>query len=76
MIQMNLFVKQKHTHRPQKQTMITKEEGLVGLGVWDWQMHTFVYGTVGQRGLATQHREIYSVFCDNLYGHGYMHMYG
>ena len=31
-------------------------------------MHTFVYGKDGQQGLAIQHREIYSVFYDNLYG--------
>jgi len=33
--------------------------GRDGLGVWDWHMHTEVYGMIGQWG---------PVFCDNLCG--------
>ena len=78
-IQMNLCAEQKQTHRPWKQTMVTKEDsgvgGKDGLGVWDWQMHTLVYGLVGQWRPAVEHREIYSIFCDNLHGNGYVNMY-
>ena len=35
-----------------------------GLGVWDWHIHTEVYGTIGQQGPVIQHRELYPVFCD------------
>ena len=35
------------------------------LGVWDWHMHTEVYGMIGQWGPA---RELYPIICDNLYG--------
>ena len=36
----------------------------------------FAYGTDGQRSPAVQHREIYPLFCENLYGNGYVYMYG
>ena len=39
-----------------------------GLGLWDWHMHTEVYGMTGQKGPAVQHRELYPVFCDALCG--------
>ena len=29
------------------------------LGVWDWHMHTNVYGMICQWGPAVQHRELY-----------------
>ena len=36
--------------------MVTKEDrwwvGRDGLGVWDWHMHTEVYGMIGQQELA------------------------
>ena len=31
-------------------------------GVWDWHMHTELYGMIGQRGPAVEHKEIYSIF--------------
>ena len=34
----------------------------------EWYMHTLVYETDGQQGPAIKHRELYSVFCDKLYG--------
>ena len=43
-------------------------EGREGLEVWDWQMHTEVYGMNGQQGPAVEHRELYPVFCDDLCG--------
>ena len=46
--------------------MITKGDnwgvGRKGPGVWDWHVHTEVYGVIGQ------HRERYPVFCDYLCG--------
>ena len=41
---------------------------VIGLGVWNWLMHTEVYGVIGQRGPAVQLRELYLIFCDNLCG--------
>ena len=38
------------------------------LGVWDWHMHTTVYGMDGHWGPAVQHGELYSIFYDNLHG--------
>ena len=55
MIQKNLFIKQKQTHRLWKQTygyQRGKVEGRDGLRVWDWHMHTIVYGMNGQQGPA------------------------
>ena len=39
-----------------------------GLGVWDWDMHTKVYGMIGQQGPALEHRELYPMFCTNVCG--------
>ena len=39
-----------------------------GLGVWDWHVYTVAYGMVGYHGPAIEHRELYPIFCDNLYG--------
>ena len=36
--------------------------------IWEWHMHTQVYGVIGQWGPALWHRELYPVFCDDLYG--------
>ena len=55
MIQMNLFTKQKQTHRHRKQTY-GYQRGKVGgggmdkLGVWDWHIHTTVFKTDNQQG--------------------------
>ena len=35
-----------------------------GLRVWDWPMHTVVYGMTSQWGPAVEHRELYPIFCD------------
>ena len=34
-----------------------------GLGVWDWHIHTEVYGIIGLQGPAVSHRELYAIFC-------------
>ena len=46
MIQMNLFTKQKQTHRHRKQTYgyeRGKGQGRDILGIWDQQIHTTTY---------------------------------
>ena len=52
--------------------MVTKGDSLGGgrdgRGVWGWHMHTEVYRMTGQWGPAVYHKELYSVFCDNLCG--------
>ena len=43
------------------------------LGVWEWQVHTFVYVMDDHWGPVVYHRESYSIFYDTLYGNGYMY---
>ena len=68
---MNLFTKQKQTHRLYKQ-MYGYQRGNVGgrdkLGVWDYHIHTTIYKIDNQQGPTVQHKELYSVLCNNLYG--------
>ena len=45
---MNVFAEQKQTHGYQRGQLEKKD----GLGVWDWYMHTAVYGMTGQQGPA------------------------
>ena len=64
-IQINLFVEQKQIHRLQKrygyQRRHVGSRGRDGLGVWDWFVHTEVYGMIGQWRPAEQHREVSSM---------------
>ena len=41
--QINLFMKQKQTHRHREQSCGCQEVGRDGLGVWDQQMQTIIY---------------------------------
>ena len=56
MIQMNLFTKQKQTHRLRKQTHGSQRGKILGgvgrdnLGVWDWHVHTTVFKIDNQQG--------------------------
>ena len=34
---------------------------MVGLGVWDWHMHTIIYGMDGQQGPAVEHKELHNI---------------
>ena len=43
-------------------------EGRNELGVWDWHIHTMVYGMIGKQGPAVGHRALCPIFCDNLCG--------
>ena len=56
---MNLFAEQNYGY----------QRGQVGVGrdgleVWFWCMHRMI----GQQGPALQHRELYTIFCDNYVG--------
>ena len=69
---MNLFTKQKQTHRFQKLTYGYQRGNVVGrsdkLGAWDEHTHTTRHKTDNQQGPTAEHRELYSTFCNNLYG--------
>ena len=48
--------------------MVTKEEGGRNkLGVRDQHVHSTKYKIDNQQGPTVQHRELYSILCDNLY---------
>ena len=66
-MQMNLFAEQTHRLWKTKEDRWV-EEGWIWEGVWDWHMHTRVYGIVGQQGPAVYYRELYTIFSDNLHG--------
>ena len=63
---MNLFTKQKQTHRHRKQIYVCQREGIN----WDFGVNRytllFVCEIDKQEGPTLWHREIYSVSCTNL----------
>ena len=71
---MNLFTKQKYTHRHRKQTYDNQrgKGGMDKSGVWNKQIHTTIQEKNfkkienKQQGFVVQHRELYSVSCHNL----------
>ena len=59
---MNLFTKQKQTHRLRKQTYGYQKGKGMGerqTGVWDQQIQTITYRMDKQQGPTVQHRELY-----------------
>ena len=64
---MNLFTKQKQTHRHRKQTYGHQrgKGGVDKLEVWDQQIQTTVY-KIDKQGHTVQHRELYSIPCNKL----------
>ena len=38
------------------------------MGVWDWHIYISIFKIVNQQGPAVEHRELCSVFCNNLNG--------
>ena len=66
-IQMNLFTKQKNTHRHRKQTYGYQRgnPGRDKLGVWDEHLYTVMY-KINKKAPTVQHRELYSIPCNNL----------
>ena len=71
MTQMNLFTKQKQTHRLRKKPYGYRR-GKVRekdkLGVWDWPIYTNICQTDNQKGPAEEHKELCWKHCHNLYG--------
>ena len=63
---MNLHTKQTHRHRKQAYGYQRGKGGRDKLEVWDQQIHTTIYKTGKQQGPTVQHRELYSIFCNNL----------
>ena len=64
---MNLFMKQKQTHRHRKQAygyQWGKRWGGHKVGVWDQQIQTIMYKIYNQQGTIVQHGELYSTFCN------------
>ena len=64
---MNLFMKQKQTHRRRKQTY-GYQRGMEGhkLGVWDQQYKLLHIKQINNKSLTVEHRELYSLSCNNL----------
>ena len=66
----NLSTRQKQTHRHRKQIWLLKGKG--GRGEINWEsgvnIHTQLYIKQDQQRPTIQHRELYSVLCNNLYG--------
>ena len=67
---MNLFTKQKQTEKFQKQLQLPKGKHREGnkSGAQDSHRHTTVYKMGNHQGPAVQHREPYSLFCNNQHG--------
>ena len=67
---MNLLTKQKQSYRCRKHTYGYQRGNVRGRdksGAWDEHTDTTIYKTDNQQGPTVQHRELYSIFCDNLY---------
>ena len=63
---MNLYMKQKQTHK-ENRLMVAKgeaQQGKEGLGAWGQQMETSIYRIEKQQGPSVQHRELHSMPCD------------
>ena len=70
-IQMDLFTKEKQTHRLWKQTS-GYQRGILGgrvkLGVWDGHVPATIFKIDNQQGSAVQNKESSSIFSNNLTG--------
>ena len=65
---MNIFTKQQQTCQHKQQSYGHQRGGGTRdkLGVWGQNIHTTIYETGNQQGPTLQHREIYSISCNNL----------
>ena len=70
MIQVNLLTKPKQIHRHRKQTCGYQRGKVEGdtVGDWDGRMHTSIFKIDNQHGPAIEHRELYLILCNDLYG--------
>ena len=69
--QIDLFTKERQTHRLWKQTsgyQTGKLGGRVKLGVWDWHVPATIFKIDNQQGSAVQKKESSSIFGNNLTG--------
>ena len=68
-ILMTLFTKQKQTYRYQKQNYDYQRGNVVGGGInQKFGINTYIiYKINNQQGPTAQQRELYSIFCNNLY---------
>ena len=70
---MNLFAKEKQTHRLRKRTYGCQEErqrGRDSQGVWDERVHNAIFKVDNQQGPTVQHMELCSVLCGSPDGRG------
>ena len=67
--QMNIFTKQRRLTDFKTNLLLLEamREVTGNFGVWDWHIHIAVFKTDNQ-GPTVQHRELCSVFCNNLNG--------
>ena len=63
----------KETYGYQREKALGERDGLE---VGDWQMPLLYMEWMINGDLLYNHREIYSMFCDNLYENGYVYKYG
>ena len=66
MIQMNLFTKQKETHRRQTYGYQRGKEGRDKLQVWDQQKNITIHRIDGQKDVLHNIGKLYSVSCNDL----------
>ena len=60
MTQGNISTKQRQSHRMGNRLVVAKEGWeMLGLGVWDQQMQTFIYSTDKQQGPTMWHKVQY-----------------
>ena len=64
--QMNLFRRQKQTHRHREQTLLPRRRGWRrhGFRVWDKQMQAIIYRMDKPQGPTVEHRELHSTSCN------------
>ena len=65
---MNAIDKTETDSQTQKTNLVTKgrKGGRDKLGVWDQQIQTTIHKIDKQQGFTVQHRELYSISCNNL----------
>ena len=64
---MNFFQKQRQNHRHREQTYgYERGKRQDKSGAWNQQIQTIMYKIDKQQGPTVQHRELYSLHCNNL----------
>ena len=60
---MNLFIKQKETHKPGEWFAKGKDGGRDSWGVWDVYVHITMFKMNSQQGPTVEHMELCSMLC-------------